>query len=181
MNRVELDILRLLAEMPFPDRLEVVGSVRMVQGCGVPGPSNRLNGRDLPSRCHTQLRLSSRPAAIASLLPVFTSWPSRMVSAWMISCAHSRSPSSGEGSCWSVSTPWPLYIGSPRRYPGVSHPIGIRWYRAMPIDAAIQLPDGRVHLRGPPGPDHGQDGVLQEALEAPAHSTALCCSSPGTR
>ena len=50
---------------------------------------------------------------------------------------------------------------------GVAHPVGLRLYRASPLDAAMTLPGGRtVGIARQAGTRRRQDGLLTAALEA---------------
>lgn len=143
MNRVELDILRLLAEMPFPDRLEVVAVSGWSRGAVYQAVESLERAGLAVSLSHsTQIIFPTRRYCLTSsglyqlaqqdgvsvddllrTLPVSEQWRRLLLERLDALASIYRLASA-------VS--------------GVAHPIGIRWYRAMPIDAAIQLPDGRV-------------------------------------
>ena len=56
-------------------------------------------------------------------------------------------------------------------------PVRFRWYRAMPMDAAIALPDGRTIARRQAGAHRRQDGLLQAPVAAEAGSSGPAPSS----
>ena len=141
-NRCETDALRRLADMPFLDRLELAALTGWSRGAvyhavdklecagmveAVPHASPLL----APTRRHTltaagvewlaELDAVSLEEALF-LLPVSRQWRRGLLERldavaviYRLACAISQ----------------------------VFHPLVFRWYRAMPLDAAIALPDGR--------------------------------------
>ena len=143
MKPLDGEMMRLLAQMPFLDRLEaaavsgwsrgaVYGSVRRLVGSGLVGSlPHATDLTPLTRRYHltaTGLRLlvSSDGTAMEELLrshPVSTRWRRVLLDRLDALAIIYRVASA---------------------VANVAHPISFRWYRAMPIDAAITLPGGRT-------------------------------------
>ena len=143
MKPLDGEMMRLLARMPFLDRLEaaavsgwsrgaVYGSVRRLVGSGLVGSlPHATDLTPLTRRYHltaTGLRLlaSSGGTAMEELLrshPVSTRWRRVLLDRLDALAIIYRVASA---------------------VANVAHPISFRWYRAMPIDAAITLPGGRT-------------------------------------
>ena len=143
MTPLDGEMMRLLARMPFLDRLEaaavsgrsrgaVYGSVRRLVGSGLVGSlPHATDLTPLTRRYHltaTGLRLltSSDGTAMEELLrshPVSTRWRRVLLDRLDALAIIYRVASA---------------------VANVAHPISFRWYRAMPIDAAITLPGGRT-------------------------------------
>ena len=143
MKPLDGEMMRLLAQMPFLDRLEaaavsgwsrgaVYGSVRRLVGSGLVGSlPHATDLTPLTRRYHltaTGLRLlvSSDGTAMEELLrshPVSTRWRRVLLDRLDALAIIYR-------------------VASAMAH--VAHPISFRWYRAMPIDAAITLPGGRT-------------------------------------
>ena len=143
MKPLDGEMMRLLARMPFLDRLEaaavsgwsrgaVYGSVRRLVGSGLVGSlPHATDLTPLTRRYHltaTGLRLLARAGGTAmdDLLrhhPVSTRWRRVMLDRLDALAVIYRVASA---------------------VANVAHPISFRWYRAMPIDAAITLPGGRT-------------------------------------
>ena len=143
MKPLDGEMMRLLARMPFLDRLEaaavsgwsrgaVYGSVRRLVGSGLLGSlPHATDLTPLTRRYHltaTGLRLlaSSDGTAMEELLrshPVSTRWRRVLLDRLDALAIIYRVASA---------------------VANVAHPISFRWYRAMPIDAAITLPGGRT-------------------------------------
>ena len=143
MRPVEGEMLRLLADMPFIDRLEAVavsgrsrgavyGSVKALEKAGLADSVPHASELIPPTRrfCLTAagLRRLAREEGMSldELLrsrPVSAQWRRVLLErldALAVICRLASAISS------------------------VAHPIRFRWFRAMPMDAAIALPDGRV-------------------------------------
>ena len=143
MNPVEADTLRLLSHMPFIDRLEAVavsgwsrGAVyRAVEGlereglaASVPHASEmtpttrryRLTANGLRRLAREE---DTRLDALLRTRPVSNQWRRLLMERLDAVGVVYRLASA-------IST--------------LAHPIRFRWYRAMPMDAAVALPDGRV-------------------------------------
>ena len=142
----EGDLLRLLAAMPFPDRLEMVSLSGWSRGVVYKTVRGAGGGRAWWSRCPTPRSSSHLPAATASA-PARCATPGdgrRVRGRGRVAPFAARSRGAGGASCWSASKQSPSSTASPRRSPASPSPLRFRWYRAMPIDAAIALPDGRT-------------------------------------
>ena len=139
----EADLLRRLARAPLADRLDLVGLTGWSRG-SVYGAAARLSAAGLVSSVpHSSplvpptrrfyvtaagLRALARidGADVESLLdahPVSRRWVRILLERLDAVAVIYRFASA-------VST--------------IAHPIGLRWYRAMPLDAAISLPSGRT-------------------------------------
>ena len=79
---------------------------------------------------------------------------------------HIRSPARGGASSSRDSMPWPSSTGWRAAIAGEQGPVGLRWYRALPLDAAVVLPGGRTVGVVRAGTDRRSDGVCQAAVEA---------------
>ncbi len=143
MKPLDGEMMRLLTQMPFLDRLEaaavsgwsrgaVYGSVRRLVGSGLVGSlPHATDLTPLTRRYHltaTGLRLlaSSGGTVMEELLrshPVSTRWRRVLLDRLDALAIIYRVASA---------------------VANVAHPISFRWYRAMPIDAAITLPGGRT-------------------------------------
>ena len=143
MKPLDGEMMWLLARMPFLDRLEaaavsgwsrgaVYGSVRRLVGSGLVGSlPHATDLTPLTRRYHltaTGLRLLAKSGdmAMEELLrshPVSTRWRRVMLDRLDALAIIYRVASA---------------------VANVAHPISFRWYRAMPIDAAITLPGGRT-------------------------------------
>ena len=143
MRSVEADMLRLLSHMPLIDRLEAVA----VTGCSrgaVYGAFDTLERDGLASSVPhaSELIPSTRryfPTAegIRRLagddgIPVDDLLRSRPVSAQWRRVLVERLDAAA------------VIYRLASAVSGAEHPIRFRWFRAMPVDAAIALPDGRV-------------------------------------
>ena len=141
-NRCETDSLRRLADMPFLDRLELAALTGWSRGA-VYDAISRLEDRGMveavphasllvpPTRRHALTaagveRLAELDAVPLEeplfLLPVSKQWRRGLLERLDAVAVIYRLASA---------------IGQ------VHHPLVFRWYRAMPLDAAIALPDGR--------------------------------------
>ena len=143
MTPVEADVLRLLSRMPLLDRLEAVavsgwsrGAVyRAVEGlernglaASVPHASEltpatrryRLTANGLRRLAREE---GTRLDALLRTRPVSNQWRRLLMERLDVVGVVYRLASA-------IST--------------LAHPLRFRWYRAMPMDAAVALPDGRV-------------------------------------
>ena len=143
MRPVEANMLRLLSHMPLIDRLEAVAVSGRSRGA-VYGAFDSL-GRDglaasvphaselIPStRRYFPTADGLRRIAVDERIPVDDLLRSRPVSAQWRRVLMERLDA--------VAVIYRLASA----ISGIEHPIRFRWYRAMPVDAAIALPDGRV-------------------------------------
>ena len=143
MRPVEADTLRLLSHMPLIDRLEAVAVSGRSMGA-VYGAFDAIERDGLASSVPhaTELIPSTRRYFLTAEglrriatdegIPVDDLLRSRPVSAQWRRVLVERLDA--------VAVIYRLASA----ISGIEHPIRFRWYRAMPVDAAIALPDGRV-------------------------------------
>ena len=143
MSIIERELLRLLAEMPFLDRLEAVA---------VSGWS-----RGAVYRAVESLECSGQVVAVSHATPLIS--PTRrycLTTPGLYRLAHEEGTQIEELLCTRpVSGQW-LRVLLERldaaasiyrlvsAVSAVAYPVELRWYRAGPLDAALRLPDGRV-------------------------------------
>ena len=138
------DLLRLLAAMPFLDRLEMValsgwsrgavyGSIRALEDAGLAASLPHASELVAPTR-----RYGLTAAGLRRLAAEEDIGDAR-------AAAHtSPSRRTGGASSSSGSTRWRVVYRLAAGIADLHYPIRFRWYRAMPMDAAIALHDGRT-------------------------------------
>ena len=164
--------LRLLATMPFLDRLDLVPLAGWSRGDGLrgrrppAGPGARRGGCPMP-------RLTSPPpdAFLTSPPPGCTGWRQTPAGPWRPCCTPTRSPPSGNACCCSGSMPSLPCTGSPPLSPRLPAHCAGSGIGAGPADAALTLPDGPHHRHRPAGADGGAH-PLRQAAAAPAGGAA---------
>ena len=143
MRPVEGEMLRLLADMPFIDRLEAVavsgrsrgavyGSVEALEKAGLADSVPHASELIPPTRRFCLTAAGLRRLAREEGMSLDELLRSRPVSAQWRRVLLERLDA------LAVIYRLASAISS------VAHPIRFRWFRAMPMDAAIALPDGRV-------------------------------------
>ena len=141
-NRCEADALRRLADMPFLDRLELAALTGWSRGAVYEAVS-RLEDRGMveavphasplvpPTRRHALTAAGVERLAVLDGIPV-----EEALFLWPVSRQWRR------GLLERLDAVAVIYrLASAINQ--VHHPLVFRWYRAMPLDAAIVLPDGR--------------------------------------
>ncbi len=143
MSIVERELLRLLAEMPFLDRLEVVAVSGWSRGAVYQAMDTLERSGQIAALSHaTQLISPTRRYCLTTpgiyrlaheggmhvdellrTLPVSEQWRRLLLERLDPAASIYRLVSA-------VSA--------------VAYPVRLRWYRAKPMDAAVRLPDGRV-------------------------------------
>ena len=143
MNPVEAQTLRLLADMPLVDRLESVAVSGRSRGA-VYGAFESLEREGLAASVpHASELIPStrrcfltagglRTLALEDGVDVDDLLRSRPVSAQWLRVLVERLDALA------------VIYRLASAISGVEHPIRFRWFRAMPMDAAVALPDGRV-------------------------------------
>ena len=143
MRPLDGELLRLLADMPFLDRLEAVavsgwsrgavyGAVRRLEDAGLAAPVPHATDLTAPTRRFHLTAAGLRRLAQEEGVPVDGLLRTRPVSAWWRRLLLERLDA--------VAVVYRLASA----VANVHHPIRFRWYRAMPMDAAIALPGGRT-------------------------------------
>ena len=143
MRPVDAELLRLLADMPFLDRLEAVavsgwsrgavyGALRRLEDAGLAAPVPHATDLTAPTR-----RFHLTAAGLLLLgqeegVPVDSLLLTRPVSAQWRRLLLERLDALA------------VIYRLASAVANVHHPIRFRWYRAMPMDATIALPDGRT-------------------------------------
>ena len=143
MRPVDAELLRLLADMPFLDRLEVVavsgwsrggvyGAVRRLEDAGLAAPVPHATDLTAPTRrfhlttagLHRLAQEEGVPVdGLLRTRPVSTQWRRLLLERLDAVAVIYRIASA---------------------VANIHHPIRFRWYRAMPMDAAFALPGGRT-------------------------------------
>ena len=137
------ELLRLLADMPFLDRLEAVavsgwsrgavyGAVRRLEDEGLAAPVPHATDLTAPTRRFHLTAAGLRRLAQDEGVPVDGLLRTRPVSTQWRRLLLERLDA--------VAVVYRLASA----VANVRHPIRFRWYRAMPMDAAIALPGGRT-------------------------------------
>ncbi len=143
MRRVEADTLRLLSHMPLLDRLEAVAVSGWSRGAVYRAVESLERGGLAASVPH------------ASELTAATRRHCLTADGLRRLAREEGTPVGGLLSAQPVSNQWRRLLLERLDAVGVvyrlasaistlAHPIRFRWYRAMPMDAAVALPDGRV-------------------------------------
>ena len=143
MRPVDAELLRLLADMPFLDRLEAVavsgwsrgavyGALRRLEDAGLAAPVPHATDLTAPTRRFHLTAAGLRRLAQEEGVPVDSLLLTRPVSAQWRRLLLERLDALA------------VIYRLASAVANVHHPIRFRWYRAMPMDAAIALPDGRT-------------------------------------
>ena len=143
MRPLDGELLRLLADMPFLDRLEaavvsgwsrggVYGAFRRMEDAGLTAPVPHATDLTAPTRRFHLTAAGLRLLAGEEGLSVDAFLRSRPVSNQWRRLILERLDA--------VAVVYRLAVA----VANVHHPIRFRWYRAMPMDAAITLPGGRT-------------------------------------
>ena len=143
MRPLDGELLRLLADMPFLDRLEAVAvsgwsrggvykAVRRLEDEGLAAPVPHATDLTAPTRRFHLTAAGLRRLAQEEGVPVDGLLLNRPVSTWWRRLLLERLDA--------VAVVYRLASA----VANVRHPIRFRWYRAMPMDAAIALPGGRT-------------------------------------
>ncbi len=143
MRTLDTELLRLLADMPFLDRLEafavssrstggIYKAVRRLEDAGLAAPVPHATDLTAPTRRFHLTAAGLRRLAREEGLPVDGLLRSRPVSTQWRRLLLERLDA--------VAVVYRIASA----VANVHHPIRFRWYRAMPMDAAIALPGGRT-------------------------------------
>ena len=143
MRPLDGELLRLLADMPFLDRLEatvvsgwsrggVYGAFRSLEDAGLTAPVPHATNLTAPTRRFHLTATGLRLLAGKEGLSVDALLRSRPVSNQWRRLLLERLDA--------VAVIYRLTVA----VADIHHPIRFRWYRAMPMDAAIVLPEGRT-------------------------------------
>ena len=143
MRPVDGELLRLLADMPFLDRLEafavsrwstggVYKAVRRLEDAGLAAPVPHATDLTAPTRRFHLTAAGLRRLAQEEGVPVDGLLRSRPVSTQWRRLLLERLDA--------VAVVYRIAAA----VANIHHPIRFRWYRAMPMDAAIALPGGRT-------------------------------------
>ena len=139
----EAELLRLLAEMPFLDRLEMVelsgwsrgavyGAVEKLESGGFCAPASHAVDPLPPTR-----RFHLTAAGLGRLAEQEGISPDELVRRYPVSAQWRRSLMERLDALAAV---YRLACA----VSGVAFPVRFRWYRALPLDAGLTLPDGRT-------------------------------------
>ena len=143
MRPVDAELLRLLADMPFLDRLEAVavsgwsrggvyGAVRRLEDAGLAAPVPHATDLTAPTRRFHLTAAGLRRLAQEEGVPVDSLLLTRPVSAQWRRLLLERLDALA------------VIYRLASAVANVHYPIRFRWYRAMPMDAVIVLPGGRT-------------------------------------
>ena len=143
MTPLDREILRLLAGMPFLDRLEAAAvsgwsnagiykAVARLEDEGLAAPVPHATDLTAPTRRFHLTAAGLRRLAQQEGVPVERILRHRPVSAWWRRLLLERLDA--------VAVVYRIATA----VANLHHPIRFRWYRAMPMDAAIALPGGRT-------------------------------------
>ena len=143
MRPVDAELLRLLADMPFLDLLEAVavsgwsrgavyGAVRRLEDAGLAVPVPHATDLTAPTRRFHLTVAGLRRLAQEEGVPVDDLLQTRPVSTQWRRLLLERLDALA------------VVYRIASAVANIHHPIRFRWYRAMPVDAAIALPGGRT-------------------------------------
>ncbi|MCY3692788.1 MAG: replication-relaxation family protein [Chloroflexi bacterium] len=143
LSDTAIDLLRLLAQMPFLDRLEMAALTGMSRG-GVYEAAARLEDAGLidsvphatpllaPTRRYYLPERGAKALAVAEVRPL-----GRLLREYPLSLRSRRTLLERLDAAAVI-----YHLAS--ALAGLGHPVGFRWRRALPQDADVVLPDGRV-------------------------------------